>query len=116
MKIFQILQENCAAIGIIPLQDHQMYRINLRNMTVVFMFIAFFVSYFGYILLKVETFSKYLVYFYNYASALNCGINFVVVIVKMRKVFRLISNLENYINNRKSCSYTENTTKKLKFS
>lgn len=100
MKIFQILLKNCAAIGVIPVQNHQTHQFNMRNITVLFLHIPLFTSNFVYILLKAETFSDFIEYFYNCVSTITSMMSIAVVIVRMRELLRLILNFEKCINNR----------------
>lgn len=98
MKIFQLLQENYALVGIIPPQlNHKQRTLNLKNTIALLMYSQIVAQCCEILLFKAKTFSEYAESFCLMAGMLTASSNFAITVWKSIEVFQLIQNYENFI-------------------
>lgn len=103
MKIYQSLQKHFEILGVNKVQLRQATVFNLKNVFGLFVFVQNTILTCAYLLFKCETFAEYADSYYISSTVFGATINYIYVVVNMKKVFDVIRTLECIIEKRKCC-------------
>lgn len=101
MKLFQVVCKCLAIIGIRQLRSNEENRFNARNFGILLYFGLFAISTTTFIVRYASTFLEYADAFFAWITGSLVFIGYFVTILKSTKLFQLIENLEETIENRK---------------
>lgn len=93
MKIFQLAQQYFEVLGI----RSQHSRCNLKSLAVWIRFIAASISSCLFLLVEAQNFVEFALAMYNFITYTIVGLCGVILIWKSKKLFKFISNFENFI-------------------
>lgn len=100
MKIFQLLKKPFGVLGIHPPKSFDENPITLRRLITLFILIQFSIASIVFFLFEATTFIEYADSFYISATAMLKVCVFSAILWKLIKIFELIENFEEIIQNR----------------
>lgn len=100
MKIFTLVREYFAVIGISPLKLGEKRSLNVKNGIMLFWLVQTTIVTFAFLLFEAKTFREHAECFYGWATAFINVFNYATIVWKIDKIFHLIENFENAIQKR----------------
>lgn len=112
MKICQAVEEYAAIIGIHPLQPGETQPFNRRNVGVLLIFGLFFTSITKFLLYDAETLQQYNEVFHTWITLLCVYAGFLFYILNTNHIYRLIENMEKFIDDGKRLVLMKHSNRK----
>lgn len=100
MEFFETIRCHFGTLGIYPAQNQPSKQFNLINLSVLFVFLQFFVSSSIFLLFSANTVHEYVYSFYGSITSLSAIAIFLSVILKKDFIFELIDGCESTIQRR----------------
>lgn len=101
MKIFQEIRKHFAVLGIYEPTNNEFNILNRRNMSILLLFILCLISGTAFILFDARSFREFAEAFFIWITLISSNTGLVVGIAKNYDIYRLFTNLEKTIENRK---------------
>lgn len=101
MKIFEIIENHFASVGLTASQSLQPQQFNVRNVTVLLIFGLNIFLTGAYIALTATEFEEYVDSLYGCSTVMNCSIVFASLILQMPKLFKFLIKLKRTVNKSK---------------
>lgn len=99
MKLFERLRGDFEITGIYSVQNQQKQLFNLKNVFLLLMLVQFFISSAAFLLFQEKSANEFVYAFYWSTTSFAATLLFLVNILKKEKMFKLINNCEQIIQN-----------------
>lgn len=94
----QSINSHLMRVGMISEQSNKAHPLNMRNMTVLLILIAFLACSVMYLIFEPKTLKDYTDSIFLFITVLTVALNFAYVTWKMAEIFRFTKSLEDVIN------------------